>query len=177
QRYRRGPGAGGDARAAVGDGMPPPARTEPEGAHLAVEVALFRLHDNHAGANAGAADCGGFGGLLRHPRVVPRQLEQGSSTVIGSSCGALRRGKRTTQPGGTHRARQMESGAVGRRPPAREVWRKRGVAGHGHEGTISRTNPRESCRTAGQEKRNVGGYLVAADLGGRYFLLIRATTT
>src|ERR1019366_8188039 len=114
--------------------MPAAAGTESARAHLAVEAALYRLYDDYSRKNIGSADCGGFGGLRRDSRVVSCELDEGSGAITGCSCGALRRRKRTTQLGGTHRARQMESGAVGRRPSAGQVRRERGIAGHRYEG-------------------------------------------
>ena len=46
-RHRRCAGAGGDAGAAVGDGVPPPARTEAARPHSAIEAAQFRFPHPH----------------------------------------------------------------------------------------------------------------------------------
>ncbi len=56
--------------------------------------------------------------------------------LLGSACVAFRRGERAARPVGRLGAREVEPGAVGRRPVARAVWRRRRLAGQRHEGAL-----------------------------------------
>ena len=85
-------------------------------------------------------------------RAVPRELEGRRDSAAGSSRVKFRRRERADQPGWAAVAREVESGAVGRGPIARKIWRECDIAGDRDEGAVPRTDARESGGIAGKEK-------------------------
>ena len=87
-------------------------------------------------------------------QTLPRELERRRDPPAGSSRLKFRRRERADQPGWTAFAREVESGALRRRPSAGKIWRECDIAGDRDESPLPRTYPRKSREFAGEETRN-----------------------
>ncbi len=87
-------------------------------------------------------------------RVISQELAQGNASAFAGSARVVIPGE--VEAGRSARGRSastLAASAIGRGPPARQIWRVERVAGQRIERRLQGTHPRESSRTAGQGEK------------------------